>query len=72
MQKKAIIHWSRAEWPWIFLAQSEQLQKFVEENGIYDLGVQRTALQYVNGWSLARYESPRESLQKQVEVKVFR
>ena len=39
-----------------FLLTKQDLDRFVAMNGIFDLGEEREAFQYVNGWSMSAYE----------------
>ena len=55
-----------------FLLAEPTLQRFVDENGIYDLGVEREEFQYTNKWSLADYQNLITSLGDRIEVKFFR
>ena len=47
------------------------LDRFVAMNGIFDLGEEREAFQYVNGWSMSAYERLVESLNDRVRVLCF-
>lgn len=54
-----------------FLLDEDMLQRFVEENGIWDLGGARQQFQYVNGWSLQRYQTLFNSRSDRVDLRLF-
>jgi SAM-dependent methyltransferase len=54
-----------------FLLDSATLDRFVRENGIYDLGTNRDSFQYVNRWPFAKYRRWLSDFADKVEIRKF-
>jgi SAM-dependent methyltransferase len=52
-----------------FLLSESTMKRFVEANGIWDLGAKRENFQYVNGWSARNYDELIDSLMGQVSIR---
>jgi ubiquinone/menaquinone biosynthesis C-methylase UbiE len=55
-----------------FMIDDYTMQRFIEKNGIYDLGVKREKFQYVNRWSLSDYQNLIFSMHDRVDVILFK